>query len=89
VDKTGLGAVLASLVLCLPCLLGALAAAGGVALASGAAAWVADNAVIAVAGLAAAVAVGAAIVAYRRRGAAGCDVEPILMQETKVGGSRR
>lgn len=75
-DKTGLGAVLASLLFCLPCLLVALGAAGGLALASGAAGWLAGNAAIAVLGVIAAVALGAGILAYRRRCAAACEINP-------------
>ena len=83
-EKTGVGAALASLLLCLPCLLVALAAAGGVALASGAAAWLADNALIAIAGLAAAGTVGAAIVAYRRSCAAACEIDPAVENREPV-----
>jgi hypothetical protein len=89
VDKTAIGVVVASLLLCLPCLLVAVGAAGGVVLVSGAAAWLADNALIAVLGVGAALALGAAIIAYRRRCAAACEVEPSLTQGTKVIGSRR
>ncbi len=78
--KTGLGAVLAPLLICLPCLVVVIGAAGGVALASSAAAWLAGNAIIAVFGIAAAVALGVAIVAHWRRRVAACEIDPSLSE---------
>lgn len=88
-DKTGLGAVLASLLLCLPCLLVAVGAAGGVVLVSGAAAWIADNSIIAIAGLLAAAVTAGAIFAYRRRCAAACEIQSDSSRKSQVAGTRR
>ena len=74
-QNTGIGAVLLPFFLCLPCLPILLAGAGAAVLAAGAVAWIADDALIAVAGLAAAVIIGAAFLAYRRRCAAFCSID--------------
>jgi len=66
-EKAGVGAALAPFLLCLPCLLVALAAAGGVALASSAVAWLADEPVIATLGIIAALLAGSAVRVYRRQ----------------------
>ena len=68
-DRSGLAAAIAPFFLCLPCLLVAVAAAGGIAPFSGAAAWVTDNAIITALGLTVAVTVGVSIMTYRRPGA--------------------
>jgi hypothetical protein len=70
-------------------LLVALGAAGGMVFASGAAALVADNALIAVLGLAAASALGAGIVAYRRRCAAACEIDPGAVEKREPIRHRR
>lgn len=75
-EKTGLGALIASLALCLPCLVVVVAAVGGGALASGAAGWLARNAAVAVVGVGTAIALAAGILIYRRRCAAECEVRP-------------
>ena len=80
VEKTGIGAAVVAILLCLPCLLVALGTAGGVAVGFGAAAWMANNSVIAVAGVAAAVALAAGIIAYRRRRPTSCESRPSTLR---------
>ena len=87
--RSGIGALLLPIIACLPCFLVLVAAAGGAALAGGVAAWIADNALIAVAGVVAALLVALAFLAYRRRCAAACEVDSGVAQESRFIGSRR
>jgi hypothetical protein len=73
--KASLGALLASLLVCVPCLLTVVAAVGGLAVLSAAGGWLADNALVTVLGAGGVtLSLVFGVLIYRQRRRAACEV---------------